>query len=79
MKLEIKYFGMIAEKLGKEQEFIDLQQEGLNKNDLKSWFVHRFPVLKNMSFVVAVNEAITNELPDGEIKSMAILPPFAGG
>lgn len=79
MKLEIKYFGMIAEKLGKEQEFIDFQVENLDKSDLKSWFIQRFPDLKKLSFVVAVNESITNELPDGEIKSMAVLPPFAGG
>ena len=79
MKLEIKYFGMIAEKIGNEQEFIDLKHEGLNRDDLKAWFIQRFPVLKNMSFVIAVNETITNELPEGEIKSMAILPPFAGG
>lgn len=79
MKLEIKYFGMIAEKLGRENEIIDLEQTDLNTNDLKSWFIERFPVLKNMSFVVAVNEAITNKFPEGEIKTMAILPPFAGG
>ena len=45
MKANIKYFGMIAEKIGKSEESIDLDEK--NQSDLRNYFVGEYPFLKS--------------------------------
>lgn len=79
MSCEVKYFGMIAEKLGRDSDHIEINKVISEKDDLKSFFIRTFPELKEMSFTIAVNHSITNTITDEPIDEIAILPPFAGG
>ena len=78
MKANIKYFGMIAEKMGKTEEIYELEFSG--KLNLREYFLKKDARLQDMNFQIAVNktltEVITNDLNSVEI---ALLPPFAGG
>lgn len=79
MKIEIKYFGKIAEATNCTNEYIELN-EGTNLNDLKVILTEQYPKVKDIDFKIAYNEVLaTNNinLKDGDI--IALLPPFAGG
>lgn len=78
MGVHIRYFGMIAERLGKKEETIDL--DVLPGNSLHAWFCARLPELLEMQFTIAVDQDIRDSLRAGEIPhEIALLPPFAGG
>ena len=79
MECDVKYFGMIGEKLKLSSERIVISQTLVHTKDLQKSFTERFPELKEMTFKIAVNGIITNELPDTAIHVIALLPPFAGG
>ncbi|MCC6252718.1 MAG: MoaD/ThiS family protein [Bacteroidia bacterium] len=79
MICEVKYFGQIAEKLGKDSERIEVDLFIHNKSDLLASFVAQYPELKNNSFQIAVNGELMNHLPETRIHTIALLPPFAGG
>lgn len=79
MKCEIKYFGMISEKLGMDTEWIDFGTEISDKEDLKKSFILLYQELANMSFNIAVDGVMKNSYTDGSPKLIALLPPFAGG
>jgi molybdopterin converting factor small subunit len=79
MKCEVKYFGMIGEKLNLANELIDTFVDIVDPLDLKKSFLIRFPQLEKMTFIIAVNGKITNELGGKEVLTIALLPPFAGG
>lgn len=79
MKCEVKYFGMISEKLNRTYDLIHLETDLLYPEDLQKSFKNKFPELSNMTFKVAVDGVITNSIPSNEIHTIALLPPFAGG
>lgn len=79
MECEVRYYGMIAEKLGLSSEVIDIDSDLRHQEDLEKSFVDRFPILKLMTFKVAVDGVVTNEIKGSEVKTIALLPPFAGG
>jgi len=74
MKIKIKYFGMIAERVNKQEEVLDL--EILKVSDLSNHFEN----ISYMNFQIAVNQ---NIVPDdfklNENDEVALLPAFAGG
>ena len=76
----IKYFGMIAEKLEKESEEINISDLKAISNEVNKAILKLHPALEGMSFTVAVNEKIAERWNEQEeIYSIAVLPPFAGG
>jgi len=79
MKCEVKYFGMISEKLDLTTEIIDAESVLSDVKDLQKSFKLRFPKLENMTFQIAVNGHISNELSGEDVRTIALLPPFAGG
>lgn len=79
MKCEVKYFGMISEKLNRTSDLIYLETDLLYPEDLQKSFMSKFPELSNMTFKVAVDGVITNRISSKEIHTIALLPPFAGG
>lgn len=79
MKCDVKYFGMVGERVNKTSEEIILEDFISDKNDLKKSFLNHYPELKNISFQVAIDGELMNELPDSTVKLIALLPPFAGG
>ena len=46
MKANIKYFGMIAEKIRKSEESVDLDEK--NQSDLRNYFVQKYTFLNDM-------------------------------
>ena len=78
MKLNVKYFGMIAEWAGSENGQLDFS--GTSVADLQSQIEQLIPGLSSASYQIAVNHVIVSD--DAVITlgdEIAILPPFAGG
>lgn len=78
MKIQFRYFGQIAEKTGKSEEFTDLDLSSLS--DAQKWLISTYPDLEKASYKIAVNHSFTSDdtaLKDGD--ELAVLPPFAGG
>ena len=74
----VKFFGMTAEKMGRESADITLENTAIV--NVKSLIYEHFTELQGMDFTVAVNQEIMREIPkDISISEIAILPPFAGG
>jgi molybdopterin synthase sulfur carrier subunit len=79
MITNVTYFGMIAEKIGVESEQIPIATEQVPL-DLKVFFESKYPVLKKMTYQIAVNQEIETRLDTSQTKvEIALLPPFAGG
>lgn len=79
MKCEVRFFGMIAEKLNLQMEEINLDTDIIDKLDVKKSIIIKYPALEGMTFTIAVDGVISNSIRDKEVKTIAILPPFAGG
>ena len=78
MKANIKYFGMIAEKIGKSEESVDLDEK--NQSDLRNYFVQKYTFLNDLDYQIAVNQTLTEVIDTNtEFVEIALLPPFAGG
>lgn len=80
MKLVVKYFGMIAEAIGKHEETLDVSVQQFSVLNLTELLLKKYSNLKLMSFKIAVNQTIVaeNEMIN-ESDEIALLPPFAGG
>ena len=78
MKANIKYFGMIAEKVGKTEETVDLNEK--NQSDIRSYIIGKYSVLEDMNYSIAVNQVLIEDIDkNAETVEIALLPPFAGG
>tara|TARA_R110001592_G_C13105398_1_gene744511 strand:- start:1000 stop:1236 length:237 start_codon:yes stop_codon:yes gene_type:complete len=78
MILKLKYFGMIAEAVGKENEMIDFSFNTVE--ELEKVLKNQYSKLTLMNFKIAVNQSIVE--PSVLLKEndeIALLPPFAGG
>lgn len=76
MQVKFVYFGMIAEKLGTSEEILELSKE---TNNARSFLLNKYPVLNTMSFSVAIDQELQDEITSDSISEIAVLPPFAGG
>ncbi len=74
----MKYFGMIAEAAGKNEELISVS-EGVSVSELKKRQTEKYNIADQDSVQVAVNQNLDSDvkLKDGD--EVAFLPPFAGG
>ena len=78
MKITVKYFGMIAESVGKTEEVLDLRQ-GSSVKDLKDQQINEYKIPDADSVQIAVNQNLGKEVILKEGDEVAFLPPFAGG
>jgi molybdopterin converting factor small subunit len=78
MTVDVKYFGMIAEKISRSEESLNIPiSNGFN---LRTFFESKYPVLKQSEYKIAVNHQFTDVVNEStEIFEIALLPPFAGG
>lgn len=79
MENEVEFYGMIAEKVGvtKTSILIDVEEEEINVRDM---IMSLYPELTNMTFQIAVNAELRESVGKNDLgKTIAILPPFAGG
>ena len=78
MILKLKYFGMIAEAIGKEEESLDFS--GQTVAELNVLLKSNTAKLNTMNYKFAVNHSLVDDskiLNDND--EIALLPPFAGG
>lgn len=78
MEVKVKFFGMIAEKLEMESTQVDIERFTATDLNYSEVFKQVFPVLKDMTFQVAVDMNL-NGIISESTKEIALLPPFAGG
>ena len=80
MKLAVKYFGMIAETIGKQEEKIEISSQQISVALLVELLLKKYTDLNLKSFKIAVNQSIAeNAAIINENDEIALLPPFAGG
>ncbi len=80
MKINIKYFGQLADILGVDQEVLEIDDKATYLFDIKLMTVSRNPELNHMNFKLSVNLELTEEnllLKNGD--EISFLPPFSGG
>lgn len=77
MKINVKFFGMLAEATGLNSVAIHNIHD---IDSLKKELNLIFPKLNNCNYVFAVNKKITaNNCQLSNADEIALLPPFAGG
>lgn len=79
MKIRLRYFGMVADRLGKSSEEVEWKG-GATLVDPRAWLLELHPELSEMAWKIAVDQ----EIADGpcilrESSEIVVLPPFAGG
>lgn len=75
--IRILYFGQIAEAVGKSEELVDAK---VFDAGVRAYFETKYPVLVSLSYRIAIDREIREELLAGEQPNeISLLPPFAGG
>ena len=78
MKINAKYFGMIAEKIGKTNETFEVNVDA--QFNVKQFFENQYEGIKTMNYKIAINQSLNSHInPDLNEVEIALLPPFAGG
>ena len=78
-QIQVKYFGMIAETTGHDQESMELES-GQSLIRLNDELIRRYPALAQLDYRISVNQRFSRGdevLQNGD--EVALLPPFAGG
>lgn len=79
MKLTIKYFGMIAEVVGQDEEIIEFT-EAITVDNLNTQLQNKYSSISSKNYQIAVNQDISlGDFIITEDAEIALLPPFAGG
>lgn len=78
MKTKVVFFGMIAERLGMEDDMIDLSSFFNTDSAPVEVFKKLYPELEQMTFQVAVDRDLNGAIT-ATTTEIALLPPFAGG
>jgi len=77
MKLNIKYFGLLAEITGHTEEELEFSKTSVS--ELTEMLFEKYPTLKEKDFQVAQNHEITSSEMSITENEIALLPPFSGG
>ncbi len=77
MKLNIKYFGLLAEVTRCHEETIDFSKTSVL--ELLDDLFEKYPDLNKTDFQVAQNQQIVNKNSTISDNEIALLPPFSGG
>ncbi|GIZ07547.1 MoaD/ThiS family protein [Flavobacterium sp. UMI-01] len=80
MRINAKYFGLIADITNKKEEQLLLDETPISVATLKTIMETNYPDLKKTTYSVAVNQSLA--AIETQIKTedtIAFLPPFAGG
>ena len=78
MKINIKYFGQVAEKVGKSGEVLGLENK-ISVEELKHRQVQKYGIPDPGAIQIAVNMDLDPKVELKEGDEVAFLPPFAGG
>ncbi len=77
MEINIKYFGVLAERTGCHEE--QLSFESGKMSDVLELILKKHPALKITDFKMAQNRNIVGEETAVDGTEIALLPPFSGG
>jgi len=78
MILNLKYFGMVAEAVHKNEESFNFSGKSISELDLAIKI--KYSKLDQLNYTFAVNHTMANkDLLLTENDEVALLPPFAGG
>lgn len=79
MTVNTYYFGMISDRLERSSEELTFEKSNKEIN-LRDYFESKYPLLKKLSYKIAVNQELTEVIStESSIREIALLPPFAGG
>lgn len=78
MKIKVKYFGLVAEKVGFEEQILEIST-GLSASKFKEQQIAKYQIEDAESIQMAVNQNLTSNSNLNEGDEVAFLPPFAGG
>ncbi len=79
MTITIKYFGVIAEEAGREEELLELKSQEYDVDWLKNRCFSKYSISDTQSIQVAVNQTLGASGPLKHGDEVAFLPPFSGG
>lgn len=77
MKLNIKYFGLLAEVTQRNEETLNFSKETVG--ELMAELFEKYPALKAKDFQVAHALEIAEKETKITQSEIALLPPFSGG
>jgi len=78
MKINVKYFGMIAEAVSCSSEQLEIEVK--NELNLRDFFEKKHPNIKTLDYKIAINQQMNDILHSNQNNAeVALLPPFAGG
>jgi molybdopterin converting factor small subunit len=76
MAVKIKLYGQIKQVTG----LLELTSEAANTDELKKEIAARFPSLRELNYLIAVDRNIAQTNTDiKEGQELALLPPYSGG
>lgn len=76
--MRVKYFGQIAESIGKSNEV--WLNKGITVGKFKSELMVKYPQLNAETLQIAINlELVSDLVVIGEKDEVAVLPQFSGG
>ena len=75
-EIRFRYFGMIAEKIGKDSEFFSTEEITA---DIRAFLKTRYPGIENYAYSIAADLELVDEVNLETVSEISILPPFAGG
>ncbi|MGY3055438.1 molybdopterin synthase sulfur carrier subunit [Pedobacter sp. UYEF25] len=78
MKVSVKYFGLMAELAGKNEEVLEIQ-DSCFAEAVKLKLVEKYNIPDSASVQLAVNKTLDYLLAIEDGDELALLPPFAGG
>ncbi len=79
MKIQLLYFGQIADKVQIKQEVIHVN-ENCSIGTIKKTIIEKYPALEKQVFKMALNQNFVNDEESVTMDcEIALLPPFAGG
>ena len=77
MKLNIKYFGLLAEVTQCNEEQFEFS--GVKVSELKEALYQKYQSLTKKDFQIAQNQVLVTDETEITETEIALLPPFAGG
>ncbi len=77
MKIDVKYFGMLAEITNCDAEQLDIEITTIG--DLQNLLLDKYPEFEEKDFRFAQNEELVSSDTNLTGQEIAVLPPFAGG
>jgi molybdopterin converting factor small subunit len=79
MACKLRYFGMVADAVGKTEEWLEIPRLS-NLGQLRAFLCDRNPALSKMAWNFALDAQIADDATTLQDQmEIVLLPPFAGG